>query len=561
MCGCIGLVGNFNKKLLFSMMESTRHRGMDSSGYYLFDNESSETLCDKNFDLENSPADDSKSCYTIGLGHSLLSIFNLINENNELRDNLEENRQPIILDNLVLIFNGEIYNFNKIESFLKEKQSKNESYIKSKSDSQLLAHLVKYHYDIIKNDEKINDNYLLKAVKVIIRQLDGDYSFAIYDKDYNDLIVSRDPIGVKPMFYGIKDDLKGFASERKALWKAGFNDNEIKNLKPGSILYNFNEIDLEDDLINKIINTDFKMLKSSYNEYKDYLDIKDSYDVYKELLRDDIYSAVEKRVENIVNIGLIFSGGVDSTILAVILKDIAEKRKKDENLKPLHIKLYAVGLENSQDISFSKRIAEDLELELKTIIIDEDIIRNSVEDVLTAIEDANIMKLGVGMTIYLATKAIHEDGIKVALSGQGADELFGGYNRYLKHFEDNTLFDAYFNLDEEIYHDIANLYHVNLERDDAVSMANGVELRVPFLDKEVINLALDIPGKFKIKNNEDLLRKHIIRDLALDIGVPEYIALRPKKAAQYGSGINKKLKKKILKDFDIDAFVESLKEN
>ena len=561
MCGCIGLVGNFNKKLLFSMMESTRHRGMDSSGYYLFDNESSETLCDKNFDLENSPADDSKSCYTIGLGHNLLSIFNLINEEGGISDNLEENRQPIILDNLVLIFNGEIYNFNKIESFLKEKQSKSDSYKKSKSDSQLLAHLVKYHYDIIKNDEKINDNYLLKAVKVIIRQLDGDYSFAIYDKDYNDLIVSRDPIGVKPMFYGIKDDLKGFASERKALWKAGFNDNEIKNLKPGSILYNFNEIDLEDDLINKIINTDFKMLKSSYNEYKDYLDIKDSYDVYKELLRDDIYSAVEKRVENIVNIGLIFSGGVDSTILAVILKDIAEKRKKDENLKPLHIKLYAVGLENSQDISFSKRIAEDLGLELKTVIIDEEIIRNSVEDVLTAIEDANIMKLGVGMTIYLATKAIHEDGIKVALSGQGADELFGGYNRYLKHFEDNTLFDAYFNLDEEIYHDIANLYHVNLERDDAVSMANGVELRVPFLDKEVINLALDIPGKFKIKNNEDLLRKHIIRDLALDIGVPEYIALRPKKAAQYGSGINKKLKKKILKDFDIDAFVESLKEN
>lgn len=543
------------------MMESTRHRGMDSSGYYLFDNESSETLCDKNFDLENSPADDSKSCYTIGLGHNLLSIFNLINEEGGISDNLEENRQPIILDNLVLIFNGEIYNFNKIESFLKEKQSKSDSYKKSKSDSQLLAHLVKYHYDIIKNDEKINDNYLLKAVKVIIRQLDGDYSFAIYDKDYNDLIVSRDPIGVKPMFYGIKDDLKGFASERKALWKAGFNDNEIKNLKPGSILYNFNEIDLEDDLINKIINTDFKMLKSSYNEYKDYLDIKDSYDVYKELLRDDIYSAVEKRVENIVNIGLIFSGGVDSTILAVILKDIAEKRKKDENLKPLHIKLYAVGLENSQDISFSKRIAEDLGLELKTVIIDEEIIRNSVEDVLTAIEDANIMKLGVGMTIYLATKAIHEDGIKVALSGQGADELFGGYNRYLKHFEDNTLFDAYFNLDEEIYHDIANLYHVNLERDDAVSMANGVELRVPFLDKEVINLALDIPGKFKIKNNEDLLRKHIIRDLALDIGVPEYIALRPKKAAQYGSGINKKLKKKILKDFDIDAFVESLKEN
>ena len=561
MCGCIGLFGDFNKKLLFSMMESTRHRGMDSSGYYLWNNESGQTVCDIDFDLENNEEADTKTCYTIGLGHNLLSIFNLINEKGGIRDNLEENRQPIILDNLVFIFNGEIYNFNKIESFLKRNQRENESYRKNKSDSQLLAHLVKYHYDLIRNDSEINKDYLLEAVKTAIRQLDGDYSFAIYDKDYDNLLVSRDPIGVKPMFYGIKNDLKGFASERKALWKAGFKDNEIKNLKPGSILFNFNEIDLEDDLINKIINTDFKMLKSSYNDYKDYLDIKDNYDVYRELLRDDIYSAVEKRVENIVNIGLIFSGGVDSTILAVILKDIAEKRESDENLKPLNIKLYAVGLENSQDIRFSKRIAEDLSLVLKTVIIDEEIIRESVENVLTAIEDANIMKLGVGMTIYLATKGMHEDGIKVALSGQGADELFGGYNRYLKHFEDSTLFDAYFNLDEEIYHDIANIYHVNLERDDAVSMANGVELRVPFLDKEVINLALDIPGKFKIKNNEDLLRKHIIRDTALDIGVPEYIALRPKKAAQYGSGINKILKKKILKDFDIDAFVESLKEN
>ena len=326
-------------------------------------------------------------------------------------------------------------------------------------------------------------------------------------------------------------------------------------------------MDLEDNLINKIINTDFKEIKSSYNEYKDYLETKDSYQVYKELLIDDLYSAVEKRVENIVNVGLIFSGGVDSTILAVLLKKIAEERENKlinhENItsyaKPLNIILYSVGVENSQDINFSEEIAKDLNLPLKTIIIDENTVKESIKPVLTAIEDDNVMKLGVGMTIYLAAKAMKEDGIKVALSGQGADELFGGYNRYLKHFEENTLFDAYFDLDEEIFHDIANMYHVNLERDDAVSMANGVELRVPFLDKEIINLALDIPGKYKIINNEDLLRKHILMDAAKSIGVPDYIADRPKKAAQYGSGINKILKKKVLRSFDIEDFVENLK--
>ena len=218
-------------------------------------------------------------------------------------------------------------------------------------------------------------------------------------------------------------------------------------------------------------------------------------------------------------------------------------------------------MESSQDIKFSREIAEELNLPLKTVIIDEGTIKESIKPVLTAIEDDNVMKLGVGMTIYLAAKSMKEDNVKVALSGQGADELFGGYNRYLKHFEENSLFDAYFALDEEIYHDMANMYHVNLERDDAVSMANGVELRVPFLDKDIIALALDIPGKYKIKDGEDLLRKHILRDVAKSIGVPDYIADRPKKAAQYGSGINKILKKKVLRSFDMEEFMDSLRNN
>ncbi len=538
MCGIVGMAGNFSKEMLQSVLQSINHRGEDYSDIFI--------------DEENN----------IGLGHNLLSIFSLIDENNQLSDNLEENKQPIILNDLVLVFNGEIYNFNHLESFLEEN---NDDYHKSKSDSQLLANLIDYYYyksTVSENGgNSNNEEFLLESVKSVLLQLDGDYSFAVYDRKYKNLLISRDSIGVKPLFYGIdkEKDLNAFASEKKALWKAGISDENIHDLQPGSILYNWETVDLEDNLINSIINTDFKEIKSNFNEYKDYLDTKDDYKVYKELLIDDLYSAVEKRVENISDVGLIFSGGVDSTILAVLLKQIAEKRNTDNKSVPLNIKLYSVGVENSQDIKFSEEIAEDLNLPLKTIIIDENTVKESMKPVLTAIEDDNVMKLGVGMTIYLAAKSMKDENIKVALSGQGADELFGGYNRYLKHFEDNTLFDAYFDLDEEIYHDIANMYHVNLERDDAVSMANGVELRVPFLDKDIINLALDIPAKYKIKDNEDVLRKHILRDAAKSIGVPDYIADRPKKAAQYGSGINKILKKRVLRSFDIEEFIESLK--
>ena len=535
MCGIVGLAGNFNEELLSVVLKSIKHRGEDYSGMYI--------------DEENM----------IGLGHNLLSIFNLINEDDKLYDNLEENKQPIILNDLVLVFNGEIYNFNKLESFLKENC---QNYTESKSDSQLLANLINHYYNQYIDEN--NEDVLLKSVETVLPQLDGDYSFAIYDKKFNNIALSRDSIGVKPLFYGIDNEkgLNGFASEKKALWKAGIADENINDLSPGSVLYNWKLIDFEDNLINRIISVDFKEKRNQYDDYKDYLDLKDSYEVYKELLMDDLYSAVLKRVENITDVGLIFSGGVDSTILALILKEIAQKRNDhndDRLVKALNVKLYSVGVENSQDIKFSKKIAEELNLPLKTIIIDETTVKESIKPVLTAIEDDNIMKLGVGMTIYLATKAMKEDGIKVALSGQGADELFGGYNRYLKHFEENSLIDAYFSLDEEIYHDIANMYHVNLERDDAVSMANGVELRVPFLDKDIIDLALDIPGKYKIKNSEDLLRKHILRDVAKSMGVPDYIALRPKKAAQYGSGINKILKKKVLRSFDMEEFMESLK--
>ena len=225
MCGIVGMEGNFNQELLDSILKSINHRGDDFSRTFI--------------DKENR----------IGLGHNLLSIFNLIDENNEIIDNIEENKQPIILDNLVLVFNGEIYNFNKLEDFLKEN---NQNYIESKSDSQLLAHLIDFYYE---EEQENKDEILLNSLKSVLPQLDGDYSFAVYDKKYDNLAISRDSIGVKPLFYGINEekDLKIIASEKKALWKAKIDDENIHDLSPGSILYNWKIVDLEDNLINRII--------------------------------------------------------------------------------------------------------------------------------------------------------------------------------------------------------------------------------------------------------------------------------------------------------------------
>ena len=132
-----------------------------------------------------------------------------------------------------------------------------------------------------------------------------------------------------------------------------------------------------------------------------------------------------------------------------------------------------------------------------------------------------------------------EDGQKIAISGQGADELFGGYNRYLKSYEEG-------NLALEIREDISNMYHANLERDDACAMLNSMELRLPFLDESLVEYAINLPDKNKISGKGDVLRKNVLRKLAFNEGLDTEIAYRPKKAAQYGTGIDKILRKKII---------------
>lgn len=478
------------------------------------------------------------------------------------------------VDNLILCFDGVIYNYKKLNNLLinainnlddnglLEKFESNligiskdnigSDGVKSKysinvvNDFDVLSNLVYYYY-LLTDD-------LLAAVNSTILILDGDYAFSIYDG--TNLALCRDDVGVKPMFCGLnrENNIPIFSSDKITLWKFGVLDKDILDLKPGDIVYNWQIYENKESLLNLILDMDLIDYDERYDNYSEYQNTKESFDIYKELLFANLIESVYTRVDGLDKVGMIFSGGVDSSILASILKEISIQREK-----PLDFKLFSVGIEGSQDLKFSRKIADELGLELEEILIDEELIRRYLKDVLIAIEDANIMKLGVGMTMFIASKFMAEEGYNVAIAGQGADELFGGYNRYLKHFENNDLSLAYFALDSEIRHDIENMYHVNLERDNACTIVNGVELRSPFLDKKLIRLAIDCPASFKIRNNEDILRKYILREVARDFDLPDYIVERPKKAAQYGSGINKILKNKVLKGFGIEEFINSLK--
>ncbi|BDZ68455.1 asparagine synthase (glutamine-hydrolyzing) [Methanobacterium ferruginis] len=483
MCAITGIIGEGIDDELYKMLSTLKHRGPDKSGVFVDGEISQGNLEDLNIPSGN-----------FGLGHNLLSIVG------------SEVVQPLTKGKIVLVCNGEIYNYSQLHSELKNESNYD---FKTDSDSEVvLALLTEYYHDS-----------LSKAIPLVTERLDGDYAFAAYDG--KDLVAVRDPIGVKPLYYGSGNGLFGFASERKALWEVGIG--KTHTLPPYFMLHNQKLVSLHG--------------RPSWKE--DYSSGKSKKD-FKEILKIHIRESVKKRIRGLDRVGILFSGGVDSTLLAVLCADLG-----------VETDLYAVGSEGSQDLAFSTEVSRDIGLPIHTRIVDEEMVREYTPLVLNAIEEWNVMKLGVGMTAYLAAEMAHKKGQRVMLSGQGADELFAGYHRYLNFYQEKGE-----NAQEDLISDVDNLYHVNLERDDKVTMASSVELRVPYLDLQIINMAMNIPMKYKISGPEDKLRKCILREVASELGVPHEIVKRPKKAAQYGSGIHKILKKKVLKDPD---YMEELK--
>ncbi len=367
-----------------------------------------------------------------------------------------------------LTYNGEIYNFREIAEKL---------CITTDSDSEALFALI-----------------CAKGIEKAIQELDGDYAFAFVEGEK--LHLARDPTGVKPLYYSTGAGF-AFASEKKALYATGMN--EIRTLKPGYMLT-------------------FSAGKSAEKRVTGF--------AVGEPIRDEntaskmLYNAIEKAVKKrrYKPGAIAFSGGLDSSIIAALCPET---------------ELYSVGMAGSHDIMQTKRAAQLLGMEdklhLHELTIDD--VESALPDVIKAIGSCDPLKVSIAMPLFFASKDAHNDGIRVMLSGQGADELFAGYKRYesMKPYE----------LELALWKDLDNIAENNLERDDAVTMANAVELRVPYLDRDVVELALRIAPELKIREG---VRKYILRQAARDI-MPHELVLKEKKAAQYSSGIYSALEK------------------
>lgn len=262
-------------------------------------------------------------------------------------------------------------------------------------------------------------------------------------------------------------------------------------------------------------------------------------------LADNLLASLRESTERVcrglTEVGLVFSAGVDSTLVGVLASGFAE------------VRAYGVGFAGSQDLVHASDVEQLLPFKVDYVGISEESVEEHLPRIVAAVGEPNPLKVSVAVPFYFASMKAAGDGVGVMLCGQGADELFGGYNRYLKTVSDG----GYTELSAELARDVEGVWDNQLHYDVSVAKSSGVELRFPYLDDEFKSAALETPAEEKIKTvagegeyecvdevgGVRYIRKYVLRKMAEKVGVPNRVIKRPKKAAQYGSGSEKILKK------------------
>ena len=486
MCGIAGILNKNNLGVtedLILMLSCMHNRGPDGVAIQVGQNKPN---CLESSEL-SMPYVDGK----FGLGHVRLAIVGG-----------KLGRQPFTScdGRITLEHNGEIYNYKQIRNRLQKVHD-----FVSSSDSEVILHLL---------EEKLTQSRnLLEALRKMARILDGVYSIAVKDNKTGEIALVRDLLGVRQLYYSEDPQQVTFASEQKAIWLLGGNKS-VKRVMPGHAVIINNKGNLREYRIAeppKTLNSNTKNFR--YNTFEEAIR------AYKRALT----LSMKKRTEGLDRIGIIFSGGIDSVLVAWLAKNMVKE-----------VICYNAGTPDSSDILFADKVAKELQLTLKVNTITKRSTQEMLPKIIHAIEERNAVQVEVALPIYSAMALAKKDHVNVVLSGQGADEIFGGYSWY----PNIVATQGYSSLRDHMIEDLFLLYKETLEREDKTTMAHGIEMREPYLDKQVIKTAFNISPRLNIKGANDQLGKHVHRKLAEQLGIPKEIAYRNKAAAQHGSGIH-----------------------
>lgn len=346
----------------------------------------------------------------------------------------------------------------------------------------------------------------------ILEKLAGSYVFAVAEKGR--VIAGRDLFGATPLYYAENEMLCAVASERKALWKLGLEN--VRSFPPGQMA----KINAQ--------GFSFQSINTLRLPPKEKLKMETAADALQKLLLE----STRKQVCDLESVAVAFSGGVDSTVVAVLAKTVG-----------LNVQLVSVGLEGQPEVMFAEEAAEALELpiHIQTYAVDD--LEATLEKALWLTEEPHSVNACIAVPFYWLAETTSKLGYPVLLAGQGCDELFGGYHRYLTEYSKKGA-EA---VEKTMFNDVVNAYSANFQRDNQTSSFHGVELRLPFIDRHVVDFAFRLPLHLKINSVEDRLRKRILRCIAKNLDVPPFLADKPKKAIQYTTGVTKALQQ-IAKD-------------
>ncbi len=389
--------------------------------------------------------------------------------------------------NLILAVNGEIYNHRDIRKLYKDDYE-----FQTGSDCEVILAL-----------------YRKKGIH-FLEDLNGIFAFALYDAERDEFLIARDPIGVIPLYIGYDHDGKVYcASELKAL--EGFCER-YEPFLPGHYYYS----------------REGQMKRWYTRDWMEYDAVKDN-QTSVSAVHDALEAAVRRQLMSDVPYGVLLSGGLDSSVISAIAKKYAARRVETDGQKEAwwpQLHSFAIGLKGAPDLIKAREVADYIGTVHHEINYSIQEGLDAVRDVIYYIETYDVTTVRASTPMYLLARVIKSMGIKMVLSGEGADEVFGGY-LYFHKAPDAKAFH------EETVRKLSKLYLYDCLRANKSLSAWGVEGRVPFLDKEFLDVAMCMNPKDKMCPGQ-VIEKKIIREAFSDL-LPQSVAWRQKE--QFSDGV------------------------